>query len=137
MRRLLVLVAFSGCAAPPPKAAPHHHELHLAPPGPTVKVTFEGRAVDVPLPRDGKTVPLARVWTTAMPDVDPAPLKFDLFGSDGFHPMARPACPRLLTSEELAAGAIDVDTHDVTYAEGVKLPGCYRVHGVVRLDAVR
>jgi hypothetical protein len=58
-------------------------------------------------------------------------------GSDGFRPSARPACARPLTGSEIAAARIDVSTHDVSFDDRVKLPGCYRVKGVVRIEASR
>jgi hypothetical protein len=64
-------------------------------------------------------------------------LHFDLVGSDGFHPMSRPKCTQLLTGVEIAAARIDVITHDVSFDDGLNLPGCYRVKAVVSMDATR
>ncbi len=147
--RLALLAGVAACApgpeAPPPLAAPapvaeHHHELHLPPVGPAVKVTLDGKSVDVPLaglPHEGSTAPLTTLWRAAFPGDDPAPLHFDLTGSDGFHPASRPACGRLLTSAEVALARIDVTTHDVSYDSTLQLPGCFRVHAVVTMDGSR
>jgi hypothetical protein len=77
------------------------------------------------------------VVKTAFPSADPTPLKFDLVGSDGFRPMSRPKCSRLLTGDEIARARIDPVTHDVSYDPDVQLPGCYRVRAVVRIEAAR
>jgi hypothetical protein len=129
-------------AASTPAALPneHHHELHLPPVGIAVHVTFEGKGDDVPLPavpsRDDDTAALLDLWKAVFPGQDPAPLHFDLVGSDGFHPMSRPKCTRLLTGAELAAGRMHIVTHNVTY-DGLDLPGCYRVKAVVSIEASR
>jgi hypothetical protein len=127
-------------ASPSPPPSEHHHELHLPPAGPQVSVGLDGKQVDVVLadvPHDGPAAPLARVWSAAFPSQDPTALHFDLIGSDGFHPASRPACARPLTGAEIAAARIDVASHDVAFDDGVKLPGCYRVKGVVRIEASR
>ena len=136
------LAIVSGCAAPNAPAAPpsteHHHELHLPPATPRVSVAFEGKQVDVVLAdvaHDGPSAALARVWTSAFPTQDVSALHFDLVGSDGFRPSSRPACARPLTGAEIAAARIDVATHDVSFEDNVELPGCYRVKGVVRIEA--
>ncbi len=145
---LIVLVACGGGGTATPAKAPdtatatddHHHEKHLPPVGPQVHVVLEGKQSDVTLaelPHEGTTVPLLQLWKAAMPNEDPASLHFDLTGSDGFHIGSRPKCTRLLTASELGAARIDVTTHDVTYSDDLKLPGCYRVRAVVRLDATR
>jgi hypothetical protein len=138
------VVAVAGCAAPSAPAVPpateHHRELHLRAPTPQVSVALDGKQVDVVLadvPHDGAAAPLGRVWASAFPTQDASPLHFDLLGSDGFHPSSRPACARLLTGAEVAAARIDVATHDVSFDDGVKLPGCYRVKGAVRIEASR
>ncbi|HEX4477624.1 MAG TPA: hypothetical protein VH142_21185 [Polyangiaceae bacterium] len=150
---LAVLVAFvSGCGgAPPAPSAPlsppgigapvshHRHELHLPPVGPTVSVELGNERAEIrlaELPHAGPTVPLVEVWKAAMPNRDPASFDFDLFGSDGFHPGARPACARLLNAGELAAAHLDVVTHDVSFDPILQLPGCYRVRAVVRLEGI-
>jgi hypothetical protein len=139
---LALLIALAACsrtsASPPAPQPEHEHELHLPPVGPTLTVTLDGKSVDVPLasiPRDGGAVTLGQLWRLAWPSADPAPLRFDLVGSDGFRPMSRPKCTRLLTGAEIAAARIDVITHDVGYDDALQLPGCYRVKAVVRLEA--
>ena len=120
--------------------AERDHELHLPPAGPTVTVTFDGKSSDVALasmPHEGSAIRLDRLWRTVFPADDPSALHFDLVGADGFRPMSRPKCTRLLSGAELAAARIDVGTHDVSYDDGTQLPGCYRVKGVVRLEATR
>ncbi len=137
---LSALPACRGPGAPPAEPLEHHHELHLPPPGPTVHVTLDGKSVDVSLPsvpHEGSSVPVAQLWKAAWPSEDPATLHFDLVGSDGFHPTSRPSCARLLTAVEIAAARIDVVTHDITFDDALKLPGCYRVHAVVQMDATR
>jgi hypothetical protein len=126
--------------SPPPPAAQHHHELHLPPVGPAVRVSFDGRSVDVPLAslaRDAASAPLLDLWKAAWAGIDAANLRFDLTGSDGFHPASRPLCARLLTGAEVAAARIDLVTHDVSFDPTLQLPGCYRVKAVVAMDAVR
>jgi hypothetical protein len=123
-----------------PAAPEHHHELNLPPVGPQVSVSLDGKSVEVPLaelPRDGATAPLEEVWRRAFPAADAASLHFDLFGSDGFHPAARPACAQLLSGAQVKAARIDVVTHNVSFDEGLKLPGCYRVKALVRIEATR
>jgi hypothetical protein len=149
---LATLVCVIACAParvepPPPVVAPavpptaeHSHELHLPPVGPTVHVTLDGKAADVVLadvPHDGGSAVLADVWRVAFPSEDPAMLHFDLVGSDGFHPASRSKCARRLTGAEVAAGHIDVVTHNVVYDDASSLPGCYRVKAVVSMDATR
>jgi hypothetical protein len=138
----IFLTACGPPSAPPVVAAPteHHHEPHLPLPGPTVHVTLDGKSVDVLLPsvpHDGSSVSVTQLWKAAWPSEDPAPLHFDLVGSDGFHPTSRPSCPRLLTGAEIAAARIEVVTHDITFDDALKLPGCYRVKAVVQMDATR
>jgi hypothetical protein len=118
----------------------HHHELQLPPVGPLVGVALDGKQVDVVLanvPHDGPSASLVQVWKTAFPAEDVAALHFDLVGSDGFHPGARPACARPLNGAEIEAARIDVATHDVSFEETVKLPGCYRVKAVMRFSGAR
>ena len=79
-------------------------------------------------------IALADLWQAALPDRDPTPLSFDLFGSDGFHPSDRPPCAQPLTFELIRAAHIDVKSHDITFDSGRDLPGCYRVHAVVRFE---
>jgi hypothetical protein len=139
----MLTTAFACGAAQAPAAPPspeHHHELHLPPAAQQVSVALDGKQVDVVLadvPHDGPAAPLARVWASAFPTQDLAALHFDLVGSDGFHPSSRPACARPLTGAEIAAARIDIATHDVSFEDAVKLPGCYRVKGVVRIEASR
>jgi hypothetical protein len=143
-----VLAVLSACATnradPPPQVAPpaadHHHELNLPPVGPSVHVTLDGKATDVVLstvPHEGTSAALIGLWNVAFPSEDPAPLHFDLVGSDGFHPASRPKCTRPLTGAEVAAARIDVATHNVSYPDALNLPGCYHVKAVVSLDATR
>jgi hypothetical protein len=61
----------------------------------------------------------------------------DLVGSDGFHPMSRPQCTRLLRGAEIAVARMNLVTHNVSYNSAPILPGCYRVKAVVSLDATR
>jgi hypothetical protein len=143
-RRLafVVLAIDAACASRPAEAPasapPPHHELYLPPVGPSVHVTFEGKSADVVLatvPREGSSALLLDVWKVAFPSDDPGPLRFDLVGSDGFHPASRPKCTRLLTGTEVASARIDVVTHNVSFDDALNLPGCYRVKAVVGIDA--
>ena len=141
---ILALVVSSCAASPPPVPPPatsHPHELHLPPVGPTVRVTFAGNGTDVAvasIPHEGESIPLLALWKTAWPNADPTSLHFDLTGSDGFHPAARPPCAaRLLTSAEVTRARMNVVTHDISFEEGVLLPGCYHVHAVVAFDGVK
>jgi hypothetical protein len=124
----------------PPSELPHHHELHLPPVGQSVRVSFDGKAADIVLstvPHEGASAPLTQLWKLAFPSEDAVPLHFDLVGSDGFHPGSRPRCARLLTGAEIATARIDVVTHDVSFDQGLDLPGCYRVKAVVSVEATR
>jgi hypothetical protein len=125
---LLAVVALTSCsrtsASPAPSASSseHAHELHLPPAGPTVSVALDGKSVDVALAslsQAGGPTTLGQVWKAAWPSEDPAPLRFDLVGIDGFRPMSRPKCTRLLTGTELVAGRIDVGTHDVSFDDAL------------------
>jgi len=146
------ILTISACARPSvPTATPqtehpqtppteHHHELHLPPVGPRVSASLDGKTAEVVLadvPHTGAAASLAQVWKVAFPAEDATLLHFDLVGSDGFRPASRPACTRLLTGAEIAAARIDVVTHDVSFDSVAKLPGCYRVKAVVRLEASR
>jgi hypothetical protein len=120
----------------------HAHELNLPPAGPAVTVAFDGRSASVELTAllqeaGPDSVPLLTIWKAAFPTEDPMHLRFDLVGSDGFRPTSRPKCPRLLTGKEIARGHMDLARHDVSFDSDLQLPGCYRVRGVVRLEAVR
>ena len=130
----------SSSPSPASPASEHTHELHLPPAGPTVIVAFDGRSVDVSLASlspDGGPVTLGQVWRAAWPSQDPASLRFNLVGVDGFRPMSRPKCTRLLTGIEMAAARIDVGSHDVAFDDALGLAGCYRVKATVRLEASR
>jgi hypothetical protein len=43
----------------------------------------------------------------------------------------------VLTGRELATASIDVTTHNLSFEEGSKLPGCYRVKAIVSVDVTR
>jgi hypothetical protein len=139
---LTAVASLAACATPPPTVveSEHHHELHLPPVGPLVRVTLDGKSVEVPLsslPHDGTVAPLLGLWRAAWPTEDASLLHFDLTGSDGFHPSSRPPCARWLTGAEIATAHIDLVTHDVSFDDAVKLPGCYRVKAVVAMEGVR
>lgn len=105
-----------------------------------MSVALDGKSVDVALAslsQDGGTTTLGQVWKAAWPSEEPAPLRFDLVGIDGFRPMSRPKCTRLLTGAEFAAARIDVATHDVSFDDALGLAGCYRVRATVRIEASR
>jgi hypothetical protein len=142
--RALLLAAVTALAACAPAATPapavpephHAHELHLPPVGPSVHVTLGEQAADVllsTLPHEGTSAPLLALWKAAWPGADPSRLHFDLIGSDGFHPAARPPCVELLSGAQAAQAHIDIVTHDVSFDSGVQLPGCYRVKSVVTM----
>jgi hypothetical protein len=128
-----------------PEAAPREHTAHedkreFPPAGPSIAVRFEGKSVDLRLASmapDGGEVPLASLWKAAWPSEDTSRLSFELVGSDGFRPTSRAKCTHLLTAGEFAHGRMDAATHDVTYPEEPDLPGCYRVHHVVAIEATR
>jgi hypothetical protein len=140
---LASLVLLAGCKQGADQAHKdeHHHEPNLPPVGPAVKVSLDGKSTDVPLASlatDGAgSVSFAQVWKAAWPSEDPAPLRFDLVGSDGFRPTSKTKCTRLLTGQELAASRLDVTTHDLRLDEASKLPGCYRVRAVVAIEGKR
>lgn len=59
-------------------------------------------------------------------------------GSDGFRPTSRPACTHLLRADELAAGKVEVTSHDVSWDETGGAPPmakCYRVKALSRIEA--
>ena len=141
----IAMLAVSACAprqplTPAPESQPHH-ELHLPPVGESVRVTVDGKSVNVTMsaiPHDkGTSASLLELWKVAFPTEDAALLHFDMVGSDGFRPSSRPRCTRLLTGAEIGAAHIDLITHHVSFDNGVNLPGCYRVKAVVSLDATR
>jgi hypothetical protein len=118
----------------------HEHLLHLPPVGLSLTVRFDGRTIDLPLAAlapDASGLPLDAVWKAAWPSEDPLRLSFDLVGSDGFRPTSRPKCTRLLTGAEFVRGRLDAVTHDITYDDQLKLPGCYHVRHVVAIEASR
>ncbi len=127
-------------ASPTAEAAHHRHELSLPPVGPEVTVVFEGQRVDIAiasLPHAGSELPILQLFHAAFPNQDTAALRFDVFGSDGFHPSSRPPCARRLGAVELADARLDIVTHDMRFAESVQLPRCYHVRAVVRLEGNR
>jgi hypothetical protein len=118
----------------------HHHALNLPPVGPSVRLSLDGKPANVdlaslPLETGSHAVPFVQLWRAAWPSEDPTPLQFDFVGSDGFRPMSRPKCTRLLTGAELATARMDVVTHDLSLDDALNLPGCYRVHAVVAVEA--
>ncbi|HTE45607.1 MAG TPA: hypothetical protein VK636_10220 [Gemmatimonadaceae bacterium] len=137
-------VTVSACAANSPSIATpqpeHRHEQHLPPVGRRVSISLDGKTVEVALanvPHSGASALLPQVLKVAFPAEDTTLLHFDFIGSDGFHPASRPACTRLLTGAEMASARIDVVTHDVSFDDVARLPGCYRVKAVVRIEASR
>jgi hypothetical protein len=141
----LVLGACKRDPAPAPpreeRAGQHVHDHAIPPAGPSVKVSLDGRSVDVAIASlatdGGASIPLASVWKAAWPAVDPGPLKLDLVGSDGFRSTSKPKCPKLLTGAELSGARLEASSHDVVLDEGSTLPGCYRVKAVVAIEASR
>ncbi len=120
----------------------HHREWNLPPVGTAVKVSLDGKSTDVTLSSlapdaAAGSVSFAQLWKAAWPSEDPSPLRFDIVGSDGFHPTSKPKCERLLTGRELASARLDVTTHDLLLDGGLKLPGCYRVRAVVAIEGKR
>jgi hypothetical protein len=84
------------------------------------------------LRRDGRRlVSLADVWWAAGLPVDPATVRIDLVGDDGFQTAAKNGQP--LPGRALDAGLIDLDTRDVSWA--IDVPCFYRVKGVVEVLA--
>lgn len=86
---------------------------------------------------EGNDVRLLDVFTAAFPAEDASSLHFDLVGSDGFRPRARPACARSLTKTDLAGGHVDRVTHDVSFDSALGLPCCYRVKRLQTVKASR
>jgi hypothetical protein len=137
---LLCVACAEHAVSPPPEPEHHHHELHLPPVGPSVDVRIDGKTTTVTLaalPHAGTQAALVDLWKAAWPTLDLAGLHFDFVGSDGFHPASRPPCVRLLGSDEVTKGHIDVVTHDLSFDVEPSLPGCYRVHAVVAIEALR
>jgi hypothetical protein len=138
-----IILTGTGCHGSPAQApAAHHHELNLPPVGPTIAASFGGKTVDVVLSSVARepgsnSVALASVFDAAFPSERTAGLHFDLVGSDGFRPMSRPKCTRVLSCEEVAKAHLDPVTHNVSYDPDAQLPGCYRVRAVVRIEATR
>jgi hypothetical protein len=141
---LACLVSVAACKHDADQEHAHEHprEWNLPPVGASVKVALDGKSADVTLASlqaDGgpRTVSFVELWKSAWPSEDPAPLRFDFVGSDGFRPTSKPKCARLLTGRELAAARLDVATHDLLLEDAAKLPGCYRVRAVVAIEATR
>jgi hypothetical protein len=81
---------------------------------------------------DGRRrVSLADIWWAASLPMDPARLRFDLVGDDGFDTSLKRGEP--LTGDALIHGFVDVDTRDVSWTTNV--PCFYRVKGMVALSA--
>ena len=141
---LLSLLTLAACKHDAEQARPdeHHHEKNLPPVGASVKVSLDGKSTDVTLSSlaaDGApgSVSFLQLWKAAWPAVDPAQLHFDFVGSDGFRPASKTKCARPLTGSELAAARLDVATHNLVLDEASQLPGCYRVHAVVAVEATK
>ena len=84
------------------------------------------------LRREGRRlVSLADVWWAAGLPLDPATLRFDLVGDDGFQTALKNGEP--LCGRALDAGVIDLDTRDVSWS--IDVPCFYRVKGVVEILA--
>jgi hypothetical protein len=82
--------------------------------------------------RDGRrVVSLADVWWAAGLPLDPAMLRIDLVGDDGFQTALKKGRP--LSGRALDDGVIDLDTRDVSWA--IDVPCFYRVKGVVEMVA--
>jgi hypothetical protein len=82
--------------------------------------------------REGRrTVSLADVWWAAGLPLDPANLRIDLVGDDGFQTALKNGQP--LPGSALDDGIIDVETRDVSWA--IDVPCFYRVKGVVEVVA--
>ena len=78
-----------------------------------------------------RLVNLADIWWAASLPLDPARLRFDLTGDDGFDTALKRGEP--LTGDTLIHGFVDVDTRDVSWA--IDVPCFYRVKGMVTLSA--
>jgi len=76
-----------------------------------------------------RRVSLADIWWAASLPMDPARLRFDLVGDDGFDTALKRGEP--LTGDMLQHGFIDIDTRDVSWA--IEVPCFYRVKGMVSL----
>jgi hypothetical protein len=84
------------------------------------------------LRREGRRlVSLVDVWWAAGLATDPAKLRIDLVGDDGFQTALKggPA----LAGSALEAGVVDLDTRDVSWA--IDVPCFYRVKGLVEIVA--
>jgi hypothetical protein len=82
--------------------------------------------------REGRRlVSLADVWWTAGLPLDPARLRIDLVGEDGFRTAGKEGRP--LSGRALDEGVIDVETRDVSWA--IDVPCFYRVKGVIEIAA--
>jgi hypothetical protein len=141
---LAVLAALAACKRGADQTSEHEHPhpLNLPPVGPEIRLSLGGKSADIdlatlPLETGSHAVPFVQLWKAAWPSEDPAPLQFDFVGSDGFRPMSRPKCTRLLTGAELATARVDLVTHDLSLDDASSLPGCYRVHAVIAIEATR
>jgi hypothetical protein len=135
----VVLVSLAACKSRSEPTHEHVHELNLPPVTASLSVTVDGKPATLDLAalaRDAGTtsLPLTQVWRAAWPSQDPAHLRFDLVGSDGFRPMSRPKCTHLLTGDELSHLRLEVTTHNVSTDDGMDLPGCYRVKALVTIE---
>ncbi len=91
------------------------------------------RIAALPIVREGgrRLVNLADIWWAASLPLDPARLRFDLTGDDGFDTALKRGEP--LTGEALAHGFVEVDTRDVSWT--IDVPCFYRVKGLAAMQA--
>lgn len=138
----LAPVAASAAPASSSASSAPSAEMHHAPRPPqavpAITVTYDGRQVDVDpsaVAKGAAKTSFLDLWKAAFPNDDASALTFDLVGSDGFRPTSRPACSHLLSASELSTGTVEVASHDLAFDEGVKLPKCYRVKALSRIEA--
>jgi hypothetical protein len=82
--------------------------------------------------REGRRlVSLVDVWWAAGLPVDPATLRIDLVGDDGFRTVDKRG--PVLGGRALEAGMVDLETRDVSWA--IDVPCFYRVKGLVEIVA--
>jgi hypothetical protein len=112
-----------------------HHEPYIrsAIPRATVLVTHGRSSSTVRLAAlrvqraDGRRrVSLADVWWAAGLPADPAPLRIDLVGDDGFETASKDGEP--LRGSVLERAFVDVETRDVSWA--IPVPCYYRIKGL-------
>jgi hypothetical protein len=116
----------------------HEPYIRSALPRATVMVSLGGSSSSVRLAALGvrrasgrRFVSLADVWWAASLPVDPARLRIDLVGDDGFETAAKNGAP--LSGALLDRARVDLETRDVSWE--IDVPCYFRIKGLASLLA--